>query len=94
MEENYLLESPWDMNSKCAFVRQVFLASKSAAGITPRSLASYHRLLRGVCFAFSAAQIQNAIGISGCCHVTLGSVSAGELTMMKNTPIRWRPKAE
>jgi 2-methylcitrate dehydratase len=30
-------------------------------------------------------QIQNAIGISGCRHVTLGSVSAGELTMVKNT---------
>lgn len=33
----------------------------------------------------NAAQIQNAIGISGCRHVTLGSVSAGQLTMMKNT---------
>jgi 2-methylcitrate dehydratase len=30
-------------------------------------------------------QIQNAIGISGVRHVTLGSVSAGELTMVKNT---------
>lgn len=29
-------------------------------------------------------QIQNAIGISGCRHVTLGSVSAGELSMIKN----------
>jgi 2-methylcitrate dehydratase len=30
-------------------------------------------------------QIQNAIGISACRHVTLGSVSAGELSMIKNT---------
>ena len=30
-------------------------------------------------------QIQNAIGISGVGQVTLGSVSAGELTMIKNT---------
>jgi 2-methylcitrate dehydratase len=30
-------------------------------------------------------QIQNAIGISGVRHVTLGSVSAGQLTMAKNT---------
>ena len=30
-------------------------------------------------------QIQNAIGISGVRHVTLGSVSAGDLTMIKNT---------
>ena len=33
----------------------------------------------------SAAQIQNAIGISASCHLTSGSVTAGRLTMMKNT---------
>jgi 2-methylcitrate dehydratase len=42
-------------------------------------------IVAGRMLRLSAAQIQNAIGISGCCHVTLGSVSAGELTMMKNT---------
>ena len=30
-------------------------------------------------------QIQHAIGISGCRHCTLGAVTAGKLTMMKNT---------
>jgi 2-methylcitrate dehydratase len=33
----------------------------------------------------SAGQIQHAIGISGARHVTLGAVTAGKLTMMKNT---------
>jgi 2-methylcitrate dehydratase len=42
-------------------------------------------IVAGRMLRLSAAQIQNAIGISGCRHVTLGSVSAGELTMMKNT---------
>ncbi|HEY4354250.1 MAG TPA: MmgE/PrpD family protein [Acidobacteriaceae bacterium] len=42
-------------------------------------------IVAGRMLRLSAEQIQNAIGISGCRHVTLGSVSAGELTMMKNT---------
>jgi 2-methylcitrate dehydratase len=42
-------------------------------------------LVAGSALRLNAEQIQNAIGISGCRHVTLGSVSAGELTMMKNT---------
>jgi 2-methylcitrate dehydratase len=42
-------------------------------------------IVAGRMLRLSAEQIQNAIGISGCRHVTVGSVSAGELTMMKNT---------
>jgi 2-methylcitrate dehydratase len=42
-------------------------------------------IVAGRMLRLNAAQIQNAIGISGCRHVTVGSVSAGELTMMKNT---------
>jgi 2-methylcitrate dehydratase len=42
-------------------------------------------IVAGRMLRLNAGQIQNAIGISGCRHVTLGSVSAGELTMMKNT---------
>lgn len=42
-------------------------------------------IVAGRMLRLNAEQIQNAIGISGCRHVTLGSVSAGELTMMKNT---------
>jgi 2-methylcitrate dehydratase len=42
-------------------------------------------IVAGRMLRLSAAQIQNAIGISGCRHVTVGSVSAGALTMMKNT---------
>jgi len=41
-------------------------------------------IVAGRMLRLSVDQIQNAIGISGCRHVTLGSVSAGELTMMKN----------
>ncbi|HEX4037586.1 MAG TPA: MmgE/PrpD family protein [Acidobacteriaceae bacterium] len=42
-------------------------------------------IVAGRMLRLNAQQICNAIGISGCRHVTLGSVSAGELTMMKNT---------
>lgn len=42
-------------------------------------------IVAGRMLRLSAKQIQNAIGISGCRHITVGSVSAGELTMMKNT---------
>jgi 2-methylcitrate dehydratase len=42
-------------------------------------------IVAGRMLRLSWQQIQNAIGISGCRHVTLGSVSAGELTMTKNT---------
>jgi 2-methylcitrate dehydratase len=42
-------------------------------------------IVAGRMLRLTAEQIQNAIGISGCRHVTLGSVSAGELTMIKNT---------
>jgi len=39
----------------------------------------------GVLLGLDAAGIANAIAISGCRHATLGSVTAGSLTMMKNT---------
>lgn len=42
-------------------------------------------IVAGRMMKLSWEKIQNAIGISGCRHVTLGSVSAGELTMIKNT---------
>jgi 2-methylcitrate dehydratase len=42
-------------------------------------------IVAGRMLRLTAEQIQNAIGISGCRHVTLGAVSAGELTMIKNT---------
>jgi 2-methylcitrate dehydratase len=42
-------------------------------------------IVAGRMLRLNASQIQNAIGISGCRQVTLGSVSAGQLTMMKNT---------
>lgn len=42
-------------------------------------------IVAGRMLRLSAEQIQNAIGISGCRHITVGAVSAGELTMMKNT---------
>jgi 2-methylcitrate dehydratase len=42
-------------------------------------------IVAGRMLRLSWEQIQNAIGISGVRHVTLGSVSAGELTMVKNT---------
>jgi 2-methylcitrate dehydratase len=42
-------------------------------------------VVAGRMLRLSWQQIQNAIGISGVRHVTLGSVSAGELTMVKNT---------
>ncbi|MGC2332557.1 MAG: MmgE/PrpD family protein [Candidatus Acidiferrales bacterium] len=42
-------------------------------------------IVAGRMLHLSWRQIQNAIGISGCRHVTLGSVSAGALTMTKNT---------
>jgi 2-methylcitrate dehydratase len=42
-------------------------------------------IVAGRMLHLSWERIQNAIGISGCRHVTLGSVSAGELTMVKNT---------
>jgi 2-methylcitrate dehydratase len=42
-------------------------------------------LVAGRMLRLTAEQLQNAVGISGCRHVTVGSVSAGELTMMKNT---------
>jgi len=32
-----------------------------------------------------AERIQHAVGISGSCHATFGAVTAGKLTMMKNT---------
>jgi 2-methylcitrate dehydratase len=42
-------------------------------------------IVAGRMMHLSWEQIQNAVGISGVRHVTLGSVSAGELTMVKNT---------
>ena len=42
-------------------------------------------VVAGRAMHLSWEQIQNAIGISGVRHVTLGSVSAGDLTMIKNT---------
>jgi len=39
----------------------------------------------GVIMGLNAEQIAHAIGISGSCHATLGAVTAGKLTMMKNT---------
>jgi len=42
-------------------------------------------IVAGRMLQLTAEQIENAIGISACRHVTLGSVSAGELTMVKNT---------
>jgi 2-methylcitrate dehydratase len=42
-------------------------------------------IVAGRMLRLNASQIENAIGISGVRHVTLGSVSAGELTMVKNT---------
>jgi 2-methylcitrate dehydratase len=41
-------------------------------------------IVAGRMLKLTCKQIQNAIGISGCRQVTLGSVSAGELTMVKN----------
>jgi 2-methylcitrate dehydratase len=42
-------------------------------------------IVAGRMLHLTSEQIQNAIGISGVRHVTLGSVSAGDLTMVKNT---------
>jgi 2-methylcitrate dehydratase len=42
-------------------------------------------VVAGRMLRLSWQQIQNAIGISACRHVTLGSVSAGDLSMIKNT---------
>jgi 2-methylcitrate dehydratase len=39
----------------------------------------------GVMMGLNADQIAHAIGISGCRHATLGAITAGHLTMMKNT---------
>jgi len=42
-------------------------------------------MVAGRMLHLSPAQIQHAIGISGSRHCTLGAVTAGKLTMMKNT---------
>ncbi|HUK12802.1 MAG TPA: MmgE/PrpD family protein [Thermoanaerobaculaceae bacterium] len=42
-------------------------------------------LVAGRCLHLTPEQIQHAIGISGSRHCTLGAVTAGKLTMMKNT---------
>ncbi|MBI5507269.1 MAG: MmgE/PrpD family protein [Deltaproteobacteria bacterium] len=42
-------------------------------------------IVAGRMLALSAEKIQHAIGISGSRHATLGAVTAGKLTMMKNT---------
>jgi 2-methylcitrate dehydratase len=42
-------------------------------------------IVMGRMLRLSPAQIQHAIGISGSRHCTLGAVTAGKLTMMKNT---------
>jgi 2-methylcitrate dehydratase len=42
-------------------------------------------IVAGRMLRLSAEQIQDAIGISGARHVTLGAVTAGKLTNMKNT---------
>jgi 2-methylcitrate dehydratase len=42
-------------------------------------------IVAGRALRLSAEQIQNAIGISASHHATLGAVTAGKLTMMKNT---------
>jgi 2-methylcitrate dehydratase len=42
-------------------------------------------IVAGRMLHLSWEQIQNAIGISASCRVTLGAVTAGKLTMMKNT---------
>jgi len=39
----------------------------------------------GAIMGLNADQIAHAIGISGCRHATLGAITAGNLTMMKNT---------
>ncbi len=42
-------------------------------------------LVAGRMLHLSAEAIQHAMGIAGSCHATLGAVTAGNLTMMKNT---------
>src|SRR5437764_15495197 len=42
-------------------------------------------LVAGRALRLSGEKIQHAIGISASRHVTLGAVTAGKLTMMKNT---------
>lgn len=42
-------------------------------------------IVAGRALHLSWEQIQHAIGISASCHCTLGAVTAGKLTMMKNT---------
>ncbi len=42
-------------------------------------------IVAGRCLRLDAGQIQHAIGISASHHATLGAVTAGKLTMMKNT---------
>ena len=42
-------------------------------------------IVAGRALKLSAEQIQHAIGISASRHCTLGAVTAGKLTMMKNT---------
>ena len=42
-------------------------------------------LVAGRALHLSWDQIQHAVGISASCHCTLGAVTAGKLTMMKNT---------
>jgi 2-methylcitrate dehydratase len=42
-------------------------------------------IVAGRMLHLSADQIQNAVGVSASAHVTLGAVTSGKLTMMKNT---------
>jgi 2-methylcitrate dehydratase len=42
-------------------------------------------IVAGKLLGLNEDQMVNAIGISGCCHYTIGCPTAGKLTMMKNT---------
>jgi len=54
--------------------------------LAPRTLtAAAAPIAAGRMLGLSAEQIQHAIGISASRHCTTGSVTAGKLTMMKNT---------
>ncbi len=74
-----------DTNSRCASAKQAFPGIRERGWHHATLTAFVSPIVAGRALHLPWEQIQHAIGISASRHCTLGAVTAGKLTMMKNT---------
>ena len=75
----------WATSSRCVFCEAAFPGIRERGWHHATLTAFVSPIVAGRALHLSWEQIQHAIGISASRHCTLGAVTAGKLTMMKNT---------